>query len=480
MAGVDLGRYRRIVQIFWDPEPTNDRERNEKVWCLGCAYELPPNGDVLQDPIGFDKDGQARRDVVSPISPASAVPLKDTTSPSIALPASSISTGQAHVMNTQAQQIAPIRGNAPATPPDSAPGSVSSSLAFDDGSDAPEDRGWPPGFLDDFESKFWMTYRCDFQMIPKSTDPRASSTLSLSMRIKSQLVDQAGFTSDSGWGCMVRSGQSLLANTMSLQTLGRGWRRGPASDGEKELLAKFADDPRAPYSIHEFVQHGAAACGKYPGQWFGPSATARCIKALVEKHEPLLRVYSTGDGPDVYRDRFMRVARPDGKTFHPTLILVGTRLGIDKITPVYWEALTMALKMPQSVGIAGGRPASSHYFIGAQGQFLFYLDPHHTRAALPYHRNPADYSQTEVDSAHTRRLRRLHVREMDPSMLIGFLIQDEEDWDEWASGVKHVQGKPIINVADYDPLARGSGEREAAIDEVETLSDDDADTVLAT
>ena len=64
-------------------------------------------------------------------------------------------------------------------------------------------------------------------------------------------------------------------------------------------------------------------------------------------------MYSTGDGPDVYEDGFMKIARPAGEAFHPTLILVGTRLGIDKITPVYWEALMAALQTPQSIGIAG-------------------------------------------------------------------------------------------------------------------------------
>lgn len=49
----------------------------------------------------------------------------------------------------------------------------------------------------------------------------------------------------------------------------------------------------------------------------------------------------------------MDIAKPNGNDFHPTLILVGTRLGIDKITPVYWEALIAALQLPQSVGIAG-------------------------------------------------------------------------------------------------------------------------------
>jgi cysteine protease ATG4 len=80
---------------------------------------------------------------------------------------------------------------------------------------------------------------------------------------------------------------------------------------------------------------------------------ANMCRELVASDESPLQVYSTGDGHDVYEDQFMEVAKPNGRDFLPTLILVGTRLGIDKITPVYWEALIAALQMPQSVGIAG-------------------------------------------------------------------------------------------------------------------------------
>jgi cysteine protease ATG4 len=174
----------------------------------------------------------------------------------------------------------------------------------------------------------------------------------------------------------------------------------------------------------------------------------------------------------------MKIAKADGEHFHPTLILVGTRLGIDKINTVYWEALVASLQMSQSIGIAGGRPSSSHYFIGAQGAaqgaHLFYLDPHYTRKALPYHENTADYTDDELDSCHTSRLRRIHIREMDPSMLIAFLIRSEDDWADWRRCVKHVQGKAIIHVADHDPVLLGAAEgRQGAIDEVEILSDDE-------
>ena len=84
------------------------------------------------------------------------------------------------------------------------------------------DGNWPRGFLSDFESKFWFTYRSNFHPIPKSVDPAATSSMTLTVRLRSQLLDPEGFTSDTGWGCMIRSGQCLLANSLGILRLGRG------------------------------------------------------------------------------------------------------------------------------------------------------------------------------------------------------------------------------------------------------------------
>lgn len=81
---------------------------------------------------------------------------------------------------------------------------------------------WPIKFRDDFESKFWFTYRSDFPPIPKSDDPNAQHSMSLGVKIRSQFGNTSGFTTDTGWGCMIRSGQSLLANALSMVRLGKG------------------------------------------------------------------------------------------------------------------------------------------------------------------------------------------------------------------------------------------------------------------
>ena len=49
----------------------------------------------------------------------------------------------------------------------------------------------------------------------------------------------------------------------------------------------------------------------------------------------------------------MSIACDTSGAVQPTLILLGTMLGIGRVNPVYWEGLKASLQVPQSVGIAG-------------------------------------------------------------------------------------------------------------------------------
>jgi cysteine protease ATG4 len=80
---------------------------------------------------------------------------------------------------------------------------------------------WPRAFLEDFESRVWMTYRNEFAPIPRSSQGTAG--MSIMTAVRSQLpVHSHGFTSDQGWGCMIRSGQCVLANALFVLNFGRG------------------------------------------------------------------------------------------------------------------------------------------------------------------------------------------------------------------------------------------------------------------
>lgn len=80
--------------------------------------------------------------------------------------------------------------------------------------------------------------------------------------------------------------------------------------------------------------------GKEVGEWFGPSTAAGAIKALVNAFEPAgMRVVSVGDG-SVYKSEVRQAALgATGRWEKPVLVLIGLRLGIDGVNPIYHEAI---------------------------------------------------------------------------------------------------------------------------------------------
>ncbi|OCT47666.1 putative cysteine protease atg4 [Cladophialophora carrionii] len=484
MNGVEI---KRFVRYFYDPPPKYDDMSGTSIWLLGKEYKATPPKPVTTTDHDDVVEVESSSDSHEPSDAASA----PSTAPETQQQQQQSQQNASESQNTSSFDDAQLVTGGEDTP----------SLSND-----PSDRGWPIPFLDDFESRVWMTYRSNFTPIPRSHDVDSSTGLSWSVRLRN-LTEREGFSSDTGWGCMIRSGQSLLANALIMLRLGRDWRRPgthtsrtaspppPSSEPptytssstqtEASILSLFADSPSAPFSIHRFVHHGATSCGKHPGQWFGPSATASCIQALSAECASAagLRVYVTPSASEVYEDKFRSIARASATdaTITPTLILLGIRLGLDRITPVYHEALKSSLTYPQSIGIAGGRPSSSHYFIGCQGDLFFYLDPHETRAFLPYHASSAEYTDEEISTCHTRRLRGLRISEMDPSMLIGFLIKDEDDWEDWKRRLKETKGKAIVHVLDKEPPVPGeSRERKEAVDEVVSFDDEEEDDETVT
>ena len=194
MSSVDFSRYKRIVQAFWDPEPNNDDASGSCIWCLGREYATRYTTNGARDP-----ESEAKRE-------GPALKMQD------------------FHQDAKRLKLAAIKGTSPGEP---------EALSHE----SETDRGWPADFLDDCESRLWFTYRSNFAPIKKSSD--ASMTLSVRLR---SLGDQGGFTSDTGWGCMIRSGQSLLANALLVLRLGRGERRFPDVHEVDLILNQTGDE----------------------------------------------------------------------------------------------------------------------------------------------------------------------------------------------------------------------------------------------
>ncbi|KAF9540727.1 Cysteine protease atg4b [Mortierella hygrophila] len=298
-------------------------------------------------------------------------------------------------------------------------------------------------FMMDFQSRLWFTYRKDLERIEPSF-----------------------YTCDSGWGCMMRTGQSLLAQAFVQVLMGREWRVHHHDQPQptqrrqgrryKEIVSWFVDEAERPYSIHRIAKQGLAL-DKRIGEWFGPSTVAHALKRLTKSHNDCpLKVIVPMDGtvrvsavlraasshytpqlsttavsstsPSPSPDPILRPTPTPLQTqaWRPVLLLIPARYGLDKVTGKYIANLKRLFRMPQFLGIAGGRPNRSLYFVASQGDELFYYDPHFVKQRV----TPEELDSCPMPSFHCPVVRTMHISELDPSMLLGFLIQSRDELDD--------------------------------------------------
>ena len=299
-------------------------------------------------------------------------------------------------------------------------------------------------------------------------------------------------TSDNGWGCMLRSGQMLLAQTLVRHCLGTAWLRGrPAAaqrDGStsetgdaadlvaaqpaafqatlRRIAGLFVDHPQCPFSVHSIAARGAAH-GVRVGAWFAPTPVCLALRDLVARTAPAGLACVVARDATVRLDEvrgafrtapaapphyFCAALRPAGapdapagapadaatstttaNAPHGLLLAVPLRLGVAAVEPAYYAPLAGVFRWPQCVGIVGGEPHSSLYFFAAQDAHLYFLNPHVVQRALA---PPVPADALDLASYRATTVRRAHCSTLDPSLALGLYFRDEPDFDAFLAAFR--------------------------------------------
>jgi cysteine protease ATG4 len=305
------------------------------------------------------------------------------------------------------------------------------------------------GFKKDFISRIWMTYRKDFAAMPSELSSASS-----------------GYTSDCGWGCMIRSGQMLLAQALVIHFLGRSWRYDPDSQIystaedhiHRKIVRWFGDQVsrNSPFSIHAMVELGKAT-GKKVGEWYGPGAVAHLLKQAVKQSArenmdlASLHVYVAQDctiyNQDILDECYSHEnqtvpwkPQPNSRspstnraitTWKSLILLIPLRLGNEKLNPIYGDCLKAMLSLEWCIGIIGGRPKHSLYFVGYQDDKLIHLDPHYCQDM-----DDVNIENFPLLSFHCNSPRKMKISKMDPSCCLGFYISSKNDYDRFQCSVQ--------------------------------------------
>lgn len=124
---------------------------------------------------------------------------------------------------------------------------------------------------------------------------------------------------------------------------------------------------------------------------------------------------------------------PEDHDWNPVLILIPVRIGTDKINPTYVASLKTFLTSENCMGIIGGRPKHSLYFVGLQEDNLINLDPHLVQDSVNvFHRS------FDPDSYHCKTPRKINIHKMDPSCCFAFYCETREIFENWCASTKQM------------------------------------------
>lgn len=116
-------------------------------------------------------------------------------------------------------------------------------------------------------------------------------------------------------------------------------------------------------------------------------------------------------------------AKGSDDTWKAVLILVPLRLGGEKFNTIYTDCIRKLFCMPLCVGIIGGKPKHSMYFVGCQDDKLICLDPHYSQETIDVIMD----NNFPLESYHCSNTKKLLINRMDPSCTIAFYCKTRHD-----------------------------------------------------
>lgn len=119
------------------------------------------------------------------------------------------------------------------------------------------------------------------------------------------------------------------------------------------------------------------------------------------------------------------------------IIFVTVRLGLKYLENGYVEDVKNILKIPNNIGLIGGKADRAFYFIGYFNNVFICLDPHFNQDAI-------DIADNDFISYRVNNLYMIKPSEMSPEITFGILITKGDDFSKCLSSLKEINKEFIF------------------------------------
>ena len=301
------------------------------------------------------------------------------------------------------------------------------------------------------------------------------------------------YTTDCGWGCMIRSSQMILCRGLykifkyNLKTnddltkivvpfildnyLNINENKYIGMDNYINKLKSFGKndiveiDP--PFSIHKICILGEKF-GRTCGEWFSdfelpkiydkinrafnviPNLSIIHFSNLIELKTILDRCFKEDNSNLINENNINNYVNNDNNIINENsitiegkkyimekmgLIFVSNRLGIYSITSDYYPSIKNIFSCKECIGFIGGKKNtnSASYFFGYYNNNLLYIDPHRNNISV----NQLD--DNNINSYINKTLYKLKLTSLNAALTVGFLFRNFKEFNDLLSFFRSIQ-----------------------------------------
>ena len=283
------------------------------------------------------------------------------------------------------------------------------------------------------------------------------------------------YTSDSGWGCMIRCGQMILARAIYKYFKAQ---KISSEEAIQRTLFYFYEAPflfddypplfccvfnkfihsyfethktpinikycYAPFNIMSNCLLGELY-NKYPGEYFSDVNMCMNFVYLNDYFNifSYLKIFSFQSNfilSKIIYNCFEKAENIDNNINNNIyiyennqyimqkggLIFISVRLGLNKITEEYYNSILEIFNCKECIGIIGGENNKAHYFIGCdcQREVLLYLDPHTTKNCV-YKLNENSLFENYLN----KTVYEISLKNMSAAFTIGFMFRNFQEFE---------------------------------------------------
>jgi cysteine protease ATG4 len=238
-----------------------------------------------------------------------------------------------------------------------------------------------------------------------------------------------------------------------------------------KVLSLFNNNHRgesAPFSIQNVAEVGLRDFAVYPGDWYGINTASHVFQSLNRTYSPVSRfkicVFHDGNisPPEIVKcgmEGEFEDLSGEPSWCNSVLVIVSNRFGIKDVNSNYFPVIKRYMKLDSFVGLVGGKPRFAYYFVGhledpvgigqkrEDADRLIFLDPHFVNSHADPESAPANLFHCTDYAA-----RSIHMRELDPCLSFGFLIESQEQCNRFVEqiqkGIKDDQEFAIFYLKD--------------------------------